>query len=74
MTRSVSLAAMKIGSRKPTLFAQGFALDWELFGPQRGRCPGRCPGPVSKLFSLLGWRAASHWLLWKSPGSGGILL
>ena len=27
-------AAMKIGSRKQTLFAQGSALGWELFGPQ----------------------------------------
>ena len=43
---------MKIGSHKQTLFAQGSALGWELFGPRGADAQGVALG-LSQSFSLL---------------------
>jgi len=59
------MTAMKIGSRKPTLFAQGFALGWELFGPRGADAQGVALGLSQSFSHFLDDAQRLRWLPWQ---------
>ena len=59
---------MKIGSHKHTLFAQGSALGWELFGPRGADAQGVALGLSQSFFLLLDDAPASQVAAMKIAG------
>jgi len=54
---------MKIGSHEQTLFAQGSALGWELFGPRGADAQGVALGLSQSFSHLLDDAQRLKWLL-----------